>query len=328
MIAVCLATHAPDPALLARQLASLEAQEDGAWELVRLDDTAGSGAWRAFERCYEQVPAGVAFVAPCDQDDVWHPAKLARLRAAMDPGVTLAFCDLRVVDAAGAVLSPTYWRGRRPTWGDLGELLATNVVTGAACLVRRDVLDVALPFPLELDDCFHDHWLACCALALGELRYVPEALVDYVQHDANVTGWSQASRPAGPKAAVAGARGTRPRAPRRAPGAVGAHAARARAAGAGGEARRARTGRRPEPAPRAARRGARAARRVAHAAGPPESAARVRAGRYSCGAVVASKDTFRRCAAPGRGGNGAGEHGCRCATGRKRHQVVAIATTA
>src|SRR6476469_2552711 len=200
VIAVCLATHAPDPALLARQLASLEAQEDTAWELVRLDDSAGSGAWRAFERCYGLVPERAELVAPCDQDDVWHPAKLARLRAAMGPEVTLAFCDLRVVDATGTVLSPTYWRGRRPGWSDLGEMLATNVVTGAACLVRRDVLDVALPFPPELDDCFHDHWLACCALALGELRYVPEALVDYVQHGANVTGWSQASRAAGPKA--------------------------------------------------------------------------------------------------------------------------------
>ena len=201
MIAVCLATHRPDPELLARQLASLDAQVDEAWELVRLDDSEGSGAWSAFERVYERVPAAAALVAPCDQDDVWHPTKLARLRAAMGPEVTLAFCDLRVVDAAGAVLSSTYWRGRRPTWDDLGEMLAANVVTVAACLVRRDVLDVALPFPSELDDCFHDHWLACCALALGELRYVPAALVDYVQHDANVTGWSQAHRPAAPKAA-------------------------------------------------------------------------------------------------------------------------------
>ena len=243
VIAVCLATHAPDPALLARQLASLEAQEEAAWELVRLDDAAGSGAWRAFERCYEQVPAGAAFVAPCDQDDVWHPAKLARLRAAMDPGVTLAFCDLRVVDAEPepSCHRPTGAGGGRPG-SDLGELLATNVVTGAACLVRRDVLDVALPFPPELDDCFHDHWLACCALALGDLRYVPEALVDYVQHGANLTGWSQASRATAPEGGLACPGRARPRAPRRAPGAVGADAAGARARRERREARGARAG--------------------------------------------------------------------------------------
>ena len=108
------------------------------------------------------------------------------------PGVTLAFCDLRVVDATGTVLSPTYWRGRRPGWDDLGELLATNVVTGAACLVRRDVLDVALPFPRELDDCFHDHWLACCALALAAARRA-RALVD-TSSTGERDRWSQAPR--------------------------------------------------------------------------------------------------------------------------------------
>ena len=133
-------------------------------------------------------------MAPCDQDDVWHPSKLATLSAALGAGATLAFCDLRIVDGAGSVLSPTYWTDRVATWDDLGAELQTNVVTGAACLVRREVLDVALPFPAELDGSFHDHWLAVCALALGELAYVDRALVDYVQHDANVVGWSQRRR--------------------------------------------------------------------------------------------------------------------------------------
>src|SRR5881398_3052201 len=74
VIAVCLATHAPDPARLARQLASLEAQE-APWRLVRHDDADGIGAWRSFERCYERVPHTADLVAPCDQDDVWHAGK-------------------------------------------------------------------------------------------------------------------------------------------------------------------------------------------------------------------------------------------------------------
>jgi hypothetical protein len=82
VIAVCLATHAPDPALLDRQLASLEAQAGVEWSLVRVDDGAAAGAWSAFERCYARVPAGAAHVAPCGQDDVWHPGKLAALRGA------------------------------------------------------------------------------------------------------------------------------------------------------------------------------------------------------------------------------------------------------
>jgi hypothetical protein len=74
------------------------------------------------------------------------------------------------------------------------ELLATNVVTGAACIARREVLDVALPFPPELEGSFHDHWLAVCALALGEVAYVDRPLVDYVQHGRNVVGHAERRR--------------------------------------------------------------------------------------------------------------------------------------
>jgi len=34
----------------------------------------------------------------------------------------------------------------------------------------------------------HDHWLAVCAAALGEVRVIDEVLQDYVQHDGNVLG--------------------------------------------------------------------------------------------------------------------------------------------
>ena len=210
MIAVCLTVHQPHPARLARQLASLDAQRDAEWTLVREDDEDGSGAWRAFERCYGRVGPEAAYVAPCDQDDAWHPSKLATLSAALTPGGTLAFSDLRIVDAARHVISPTYWTNRAVTWDDLGAELQTNVVTGAACLVRREVLDLALPFPAELAGSFHDHWLAVCALALGDLVYVDRPLVDYVQHDDNLVGWSErrrrGGRPSGHPHAVRAAR--------------------------------------------------------------------------------------------------------------------------
>jgi len=202
-VAVCLATHRPDPGLLDRQLASLDAQTYADRILVREDDEAGSGAYRAFERCLARVPADAAFVAPCDQDDVWRPDKLAVLVDALERSAALlAYSDVRVVRPDGTVLSETYWTDRDNGWDDLGDLLATNVVTGAACLFRRAVLDVALPFPRAVDGAHHDHWLALCALALGDLAYVDAPLVDYVQHGANVVGHaprrpSSAARAAG-----------------------------------------------------------------------------------------------------------------------------------
>jgi hypothetical protein len=197
-VAVCLAVHRPDPELLRRELASLEAQTYRDRALVRFDDEAGVGAYRAFEHCLARVPADAAFVAPCDQDDVWHPDKLTVLVDALErSGALLAYSDLRVVTADGAVLSETYWTDRDNGWADMADLLATNVVTGAASVLRRAVLDVALPFPAEVDGSFHDHWLALCALALGEIAYVDRPLVDYVQHGANVVGHAPRRAPAG-----------------------------------------------------------------------------------------------------------------------------------
>jgi hypothetical protein len=191
-VAVCLATHRPDAELLHRQLASLDAQTYADRLLVREDDEAGSGAYRAFERCLARVPPDAGYVAPCDQDDVWHADKLAVLVAALElSGALLAFSDLRIVRRDGTVLSDTYWTDRDPGAADLGDLLATNVVTGAASVLRRAVLDVALPFPAEVDGSYHDHWLALCALALGDVAYVDRPLVDYVQHGANLVGHAQ-----------------------------------------------------------------------------------------------------------------------------------------
>jgi glycosyl transferase family 2 len=194
-VAVCLATHRPDPALLRAQLASLDAQSHADRVLVREDDDAGRGAYRAFERCLARVPRDVAYVAPCDQDDVWHPDKLAVLVDALErTGALLAYSDLRIVRPDGTVLSATYWTDRSGAAGDLSDLLATNVVTGAASVLRRAVLDVALPFPREVDGSYHDHWLALCALAVGEIAYVDRPLVDYVQHGANLVGHAERRR--------------------------------------------------------------------------------------------------------------------------------------
>src|SRR5205814_6124732 len=136
------------------------------------------GYYRNFEHCLALVPPGVGYVALADQDDDWRPDKLAALRAAFGPRTTLAYSDMRIVDAAGAVHSHTYWTTRRNNYTDLASLLIANTVTGAAAMVRRDLLDRALPFPEPFGAAFHDHWLAATALAAGDLAYLDRPLYD------------------------------------------------------------------------------------------------------------------------------------------------------
>ncbi|AOZ68097.1 glycosyl transferase family 1 [Rhodobacter xanthinilyticus] len=142
-----------------------------------------------------------ALFALCDQDDIWHPNRLSRgvaeLRAS---GADLVHSDARLVDGAGAVIAPSMFafekRARAP---GLRGLLYRNNITGMTVLMRRRVVEIALPFPQQSGVHFyHDLWLGLVAAALGGVRLIPEPLVDYRQHGANTIGAvdrSDAARP-------------------------------------------------------------------------------------------------------------------------------------
>lgn len=214
-IAICMATYRPDLTRLRAQLASIELQTFQSWHCWVVDDGSGPeirdavrqltdedsrftfvahldnvGHYRNFERALAHVPEQTSWVALCDQDDVWAPDKLAVLLAAarQDPATTLVYSDVEVRDSRDAVVSPTYWVGREHNEDDLSALLFANTVTGAAALVRSDVVRLALPFPNAYPSSFHDHWLALLARVTGTVRYVPVALHAYVQHGTNAIG--------------------------------------------------------------------------------------------------------------------------------------------
>jgi glycosyltransferase involved in cell wall biosynthesis len=213
LLAVCLATCEAPMDLLSRQVESIQAQTHERFVCIVSDDASSPdafaaverirdgderftvtrspqrlGFYRNFERALSLVPPEAQYVAFSDQDDVWRPEKLETLLSELDnPAVQLAYSDMRIVDEAGHLLAPSYWTDRRNNWTSLASLLLTNTITGAASLFRRTLLDDALPFPPHSFQ-YHDHWIACLALALGEISFVDRPLHDYVQHAENVVG--------------------------------------------------------------------------------------------------------------------------------------------
>ena len=215
-VAICLPVFEPDPELFAAQVASLRDQTHSGWSCVVVDDASSAagratiaaviaddarfrvqrfeqrvGVYRNVERGLELLPDGVAFVALCDQDDVWNPAKLARMVAVLQarPDAQLVHCDMQIVSRAGALIAPTAWTDRVRSEDRLRDLVAANTVTGAAALLRAEVVRCALPFPQPIGpDAFHDHWLALVARVRGAIAFADEPLMDYVQHERNVLG--------------------------------------------------------------------------------------------------------------------------------------------
>jgi hypothetical protein len=218
LVAVCMATFEPPIELFRHQVESIRAQTHQNWVCVISDDcsspasfsriqevVAGDGRfivsrstrrlgfYRNFERALTLAPAEAEFVALADQDDRWFPDKLATLLDALG-SAQLVYSDAHVITADGTRVAETYWGARRNNHTDIGSVLVANSITGAASLMRRSLLEHALPFPPAQFAHFHDHWIGLVALGAGEVAFVDRPLYDYVQHDNAALGHAAANR--------------------------------------------------------------------------------------------------------------------------------------
>jgi hypothetical protein len=135
-------------------------------------------------------------IALSDQDDVWHPGRLARMAACFEarPDLLLLHTDARLVDGDLKPLGDTLFHALEVQPEELEAIargrafevfLRRNLVTGATAMFRRRLLAAALPFS---DEWVHDEWLAALAAATGRVDVLPEALIDYRQHGSNQIG--------------------------------------------------------------------------------------------------------------------------------------------
>jgi glycosyltransferase involved in cell wall biosynthesis len=162
--------------------------------LVVLENSPALGVAANFERAILACTGDL--IALCDQDDVWHPD---RLRVAVEafgrrPELLLLHADARLVDAHGAPIGLTLFDGLGISAQErsaiheghgFDALLRRNLVTGATSLIRRELAELAVPFPTPW---VHDEWLAIVAAALGGLDFSDDELIDYRQHGANQIG--------------------------------------------------------------------------------------------------------------------------------------------
>jgi hypothetical protein len=142
-----------------------------------------------FERSLYMRSEAAEVVLFADQDDIWRNDKVKALRGLLTDGVSCAFSDMRIVKDDGEIISPTFWQGRKLHHADPLTLGVANTVTGAAAAFPVWLAELMTPFPRYMG-VYHDQWLSVLAAAAGRIAYSPRPLYDYVQHGANVLGFS------------------------------------------------------------------------------------------------------------------------------------------
>lgn len=147
------------------------------------------GFKKNFENAIRYCSGDIIFLS--DQDDVWNSRKIEIIENAfaVHPNAIMVFHDAEIVDAQLHTKYSSFWKlldfDDIKFKNDDSILKFRNVVQGSACAFRRELFDVATPFPMVA---IHDEWLALIARTMGEIIAVPEILLKYRQSDSNAIG--------------------------------------------------------------------------------------------------------------------------------------------
>nr|WP_315445844.1 glycosyltransferase family 2 protein [uncultured Pseudomonas sp.] len=131
-----------------------------------------------------------AYYAFCDQDDLWHCAKLERalnwLEQQPDNTPALYCGRTRVIDSTGNAIGMSPLFRKRPSFENA---LMQSLAGGNTMVINQALCDVLKETPANTPLVCHDWWAYLLATGCGgNVCYDPVPMLDYRQHDQNVIG--------------------------------------------------------------------------------------------------------------------------------------------
>lgn len=157
-------------------------------EKVMLIRGSNIGVVRSYFALLEASSPRAAFIAFCDQDDVWLPHKVSRAVQRLGPkfGPALYCSSLILTDKNLNKIGSIPLIRRKPS---LANALLENIATGCTTVLNKAAVDLLVRnIPNLLAVRMHDRWFYQTISALGEITFDPEATIFYRQHTANVVG--------------------------------------------------------------------------------------------------------------------------------------------
>lgn len=205
MISVCMALYNGEKYVV-RQILSILPQLTAVDELILVDDCSSDrtveiieglkdpririyrnrknmGVNLTFSEAIHLSKGDIIFLS--DQDDIWHPNKIAVCMAefARNPNLLLVQHRCRVVSDEDGKLTPA---GLTSGAGRAGILknFVSNTYQGSAFAFRKQLKPCILPInPIP----YHDRWIGILADWCGEVKFIPDELMDYVRHKGTCT---------------------------------------------------------------------------------------------------------------------------------------------
>lgn len=157
----------------------------------RIDILEGHGnlgpALSFLELLKNAASTATEYVSFCDQDDVWHPEKIARavskLAGIADDRPAMYCSALELVDENLQHIGYTEFPGKI----GFGNALVESVATGCSIVLNRNAMNLIgsnLPGRVVI----HDWWCYLVVSCFGEVVFDEAVTLKYRQHDSNTIG--------------------------------------------------------------------------------------------------------------------------------------------
>lgn len=201
MVTVCLATYNGDK-FIREQLQSILVQLDENDEIIISDDSSTDRTLEIIENfkdCRITILRNQLFKNPiynfenalkyangefiflADQDDIWLPNKIQITKEKlMIYDVVVSNC--LVVDRDLKVLHSSFFSLNKSQPGFFHNILK-NSYLGCCMAFRKQILDLALPFPAKIP--MHDVWLGLVSELFYKCYFIQEPLILYRRHGGN-----------------------------------------------------------------------------------------------------------------------------------------------
>ncbi|WP_299880751.1 glycosyltransferase family 2 protein [uncultured Cocleimonas sp.] len=151
------------------------------------------GFLKNFESSLERVSG--KYFALCDQDDIWCTDKLSLsmqelqfLENSYPDKPILIHSDLELINDQDEVIESSFFTKKGLVFSEtksLALILGHCGVMGNTILMNRNLIEKALPFPVQLK--YHDYWFALINECFGVRKTISKPLVKYRLHDTNTS---------------------------------------------------------------------------------------------------------------------------------------------
>ena len=154
---------------------------------IRLYHNTRHGVTWNFENALKHSKGEIIFLA--DQDDVWKPGKVERMKEWLKSYV-LVIHNADVVDKNGKLINDDYFSLAGVRNGFWQNLVKFRHI-GCCMAFRRKLLNECLPFPRGI--ACHDYWIGMYAFAKFRVMMDTESFLMYRRHGKNTSSASEAS---------------------------------------------------------------------------------------------------------------------------------------